>query len=108
VEAGPTQDVGDEDDDEGEDKVAEELRAKIAEMEGQVSQVWNPGLKSRMGVILEGLRTQLKEREGEVGDGESTAGEAQLTPEDSENGDGDESEIEGENEEDQEDLKAHD
>jgi uncharacterized protein (TIGR02452 family) len=108
VEAGPTQDVGDEDDDEGEDKVAEELRAKIAEMEGQVSQVWNPDLKSRMGVILEGLRTQLKEREGEVGDGESSAGGAQSTPEDSENGDGDESEIEGEDEEDQEDLKAHD
>jgi uncharacterized protein (TIGR02452 family) len=90
VESGPTDDVDDEEE-EGEDKVAEELRAKIAEMEGQVSQVWNPDLKARMGVVLEGLKIQLKEREGETGDGESSAGGAQLTPQDSEvEDDGDE------------------
>jgi uncharacterized protein (TIGR02452 family) len=90
VESGPTNDVDDEEEEE-EDKVTEELRAKIAEMEGQVSQVWNPDLKARMGVILEGLRTQLKEMEGEIGDNESSAGGVQLTPEDSEvEDDGDE------------------
>ncbi|KAF9736452.1 hypothetical protein PMIN06_008607 [Paraphaeosphaeria minitans] len=52
-------------DDEGVDEVAEELRAKIAEMEGQVEKVWNAELKQRMSVILEGLRAQLREREGE-------------------------------------------
>jgi uncharacterized protein (TIGR02452 family) len=84
VEPGPTDEAESEEDDEGEDKVAEELRAKILEMEGQVSKVWNPDLKARMGVILEGLRTQLREREGEAGEDESSAGGAQLTPEDSE------------------------
>ncbi|KAH6875982.1 hypothetical protein BKA58DRAFT_380799 [Alternaria rosae] len=65
VEEGPgaCADGGDEEDDE-EDKVTEELRSKIQEMEGQISQVWNPDLKLRLGAILEGLRTQLKEREG--------------------------------------------
>jgi uncharacterized protein (TIGR02452 family) len=84
VEAGPTDEVENEDEDEEEDKVAEELRAKILEMEGQVSKVWNPDLKARMGVILEGLRTQLREREGEAGEDGSSTGGAQLTPEDSE------------------------
>jgi uncharacterized protein (TIGR02452 family) len=62
VEAGPGDDA-DEDEEEGPDAVAEELRTKIAEMEGQVSKVWNPDLKLRMGAILDGLRAQLVERE---------------------------------------------
>jgi hypothetical protein len=60
VEAGPGE-VVEHDEDEEEDTVAEELRAKIQEMQGQLGQVWNPDLKSRMGVILEGLKAQLKE-----------------------------------------------
>jgi hypothetical protein len=61
------------DEDEGEeetDEVAEELRAKIAEIEGQVEKVWNAELKQRMSVILEGLRSQLREREGDRGGSE--------------------------------------
>ncbi|KAF2851443.1 hypothetical protein T440DRAFT_498427 [Plenodomus tracheiphilus IPT5] len=46
------------------DEVAEELRRKIGEMEGQLGKVWNVELKERMGVILEGLKGQLREREG--------------------------------------------
>jgi len=62
VETGPGDDVAEEGDEE--DGVAEELRTKIAEMEGQLSKVWNSDLKARMGVIVEGLRAQLREREG--------------------------------------------
>ncbi|KAF2681746.1 hypothetical protein K458DRAFT_479285 [Lentithecium fluviatile CBS 122367] len=53
-----------EDDEEESDAVAEELRTKIKEMEGQLGSVWNADLKQRMGVILDGLRAQLKKREG--------------------------------------------
>lgn len=49
--------------DEG-DPNAEELRTKIQEMESQLSEVWNPDLKARMGTILDGLKLQLREREG--------------------------------------------
>jgi uncharacterized protein (TIGR02452 family) len=81
-------DAVDEDSDE-EDKEAEELRSKIREMEGQVSLVWNADLKARMGSILEGLKAQLREREGasaddDEDDGEKSVGGVQLTPEDSE------------------------
>jgi uncharacterized protein (TIGR02452 family) len=102
VEAGPTDGV-DEEEEEVEDKVAGELRAKIAEMEGQVSQVWNPDLKARLGTILEGLRIQLREREGESADDVSSAGGAQLTPEDSDE-DNEGAELDSEDEE--EDLEA--
>ena len=63
VEKGPG---GEEDDDEADetDEMAEELRTKIAEMEGQIDKVWNADLKQRMTVILEGLKSQLEEREG--------------------------------------------
>ncbi|KAF2468878.1 uncharacterized protein BDR25DRAFT_372739 [Lindgomyces ingoldianus] len=63
VELGPGGDVDDGEAEE-EDKVAKELRDKIREMEVQIEEVWNADLKTRMGVILEGLRTQLREREG--------------------------------------------
>jgi hypothetical protein len=55
---------GDEDD-EHVDEVAQELRSKIEEMESQVNNVWNADLKTRLGIILDGLKAQLKEREGE-------------------------------------------
>ncbi|PZC93875.1 hypothetical protein A1F95_06965 [Pyrenophora tritici-repentis] len=48
VEAGPGSEATAEDE-EGEDAVAEELRTKIQEMESQLSQVYNPDLKTRMG-----------------------------------------------------------
>ncbi|KAG9191064.1 hypothetical protein G6011_09152 [Alternaria panax] len=64
VEDGPGASVDDDEEDDEEDKVAEELRSKIQEMEGQISKVWNPDLKARLGSILEGLKAQLKEREG--------------------------------------------
>jgi uncharacterized protein (TIGR02452 family) len=82
VESGPSDGAEDEDD-EGEDKEAEELRSKIQEMQGQLSKVWNADLKARMGSILDGLKAQLREREGQDGE-ESSTGGAQLTPEDSE------------------------
>ncbi|RAR01333.1 tigr02452 family protein [Stemphylium lycopersici] len=63
VEDGPGS-VDAEDEDEEEDTVVEELRRKIEEMEGQISKVWNADLKMRMGVILDGLKAQLREREG--------------------------------------------
>ena len=55
----------DDEDDEHVDEVAQELRSKIVEMESQVNNVWNADLKTRLGVILDGLKAQLKEREGE-------------------------------------------
>ena len=65
IEAGDTGAVGSGDEEgEGEDAVVGELRAKIGEMEVQLSMVRNPDLKERMSVILSGLRLQLKEREG--------------------------------------------
>jgi hypothetical protein len=66
VEAGPgggTDDDDDEEEDEEEDGVAEELRTKIKEMEGQITHVWNPDLKARLTIILEDLRSRLAERE---------------------------------------------
>ncbi|KAF1941450.1 hypothetical protein EJ02DRAFT_202547 [Clathrospora elynae] len=63
VEAGPSSTNVEED--EEEDKVAEELRTKIQEMESQLSKVWNADLKARMGTVLDGLKAQLKERDGE-------------------------------------------
>ena len=66
AEAGPTSSAGEEDEEDGdeEDKVTEELRTKIQEMESQLKSVWNPDLKARMGAILTQLQSQLDEREG--------------------------------------------
>lgn len=81
VEEGP----GSREEEEGDevDEVAEELRAKIEEMEGQVEKVWNAELKQRMSVILEGLRAQLREREGKRGDsggeGEGSSGDGEIS-----------------------------
>jgi uncharacterized protein (TIGR02452 family) len=99
VEAGPG--AGDEKDEEcEEDKVAEELRTKIQEMEGQLGsgRVWNPELKSRMGSILDGLKAQLREREGtpdvSTHDGEDEeSSEEELFEESGEVGDGDEEDV---------------
>ena len=55
----------DEDDEEGEQKVAQELQDKITEMESQISKVWNLDLKLRLGSVLNGLKEQLRERQGE-------------------------------------------
>ncbi|KAJ4323334.1 hypothetical protein N0V94_001950 [Neodidymelliopsis sp. IMI 364377] len=52
----------DEDGDE-EEKITQELQTKIAEMESQLSKVWNADLKSRLGTVLDGLKTQLKTRQ---------------------------------------------
>ncbi|KAF9700189.1 hypothetical protein EKO04_001860 [Ascochyta lentis] len=79
AEAGPRSSDGDgEDDEEGrvDDKVAEELRAKIEEMEGQLSKVWNPDLKSRLGVVLDGLKAQLKDRQDAEDDSEEDVTES--------------------------------
>ncbi|KAF2706012.1 hypothetical protein K504DRAFT_347912, partial [Pleomassaria siparia CBS 279.74] len=64
VERGPGRVESDREEDSGEDEIAEELRTKIEEINGQIEQVWNPELKKRLGIILEGLKKQLKEREG--------------------------------------------
>ena len=102
VEDGPraSGDDNDEEDDE-EDKVAEELRSKIQEMDGQISKVWNPDLKARLGTILDGLKAQLREKEGtprtgsvddeeEDGDGDKDDDEDEGDPEDSDEVDEDE------------------
>ena len=47
------------------DEVAQELRSKIEEMESQIHSIWNAELKTRLGVVLDGLKAQLREREGE-------------------------------------------
>ena len=65
IEEGPRGLGEDDEDDEHVDEVAQELRLKIVEMESQVNNVWNTDLKTRLGVILDGLKAQLKEREGE-------------------------------------------
>ena len=62
------------------------LWKKIQEMEIQISQVWNPDLKGRMAVILDGLKVQLREREGTP--------EASMVDEDESNGEQDEEERE--------------
>ncbi|PVH99156.1 hypothetical protein DM02DRAFT_643180 [Periconia macrospinosa] len=49
------------------DQAVGELRSKIQEMEDQLGKVWNPDLKQRMGAILDGLRSQLRERESHFG-----------------------------------------
>lgn len=67
VEPGPNS-IGEDEEEDEQDQVAEELRTKISEMESQLSKVWNPDLKSRMGVILGGLKAQLKEREDQMDD----------------------------------------
>ncbi|KAF2126477.1 hypothetical protein P153DRAFT_369188 [Dothidotthia symphoricarpi CBS 119687] len=65
VEVGPHE--ADEDEEEEEqDAVASELRDKIQEIESQLSSVWNPALKHRLSAMLDGLKTQLGERVGEV------------------------------------------
>ncbi|KAH4852106.1 hypothetical protein HBI56_087560 [Parastagonospora nodorum] len=103
VEPGPTDSTEDDDDDE-EDRVAEELRTKIGEMEGQLSKVWNPDLKARMGTIVDGLKLQLKQRtEGNSlsdEDDESSTTAAQMTPEDS---DEEDSGVEEEDDDDDDD-----
>jgi uncharacterized protein (TIGR02452 family) len=65
IEEGPRGLGEDDEDDEHVDEVAQELRSKIEEMESQVNNVWNADLKTRLGIILDGLKAQLKEREGE-------------------------------------------
>jgi hypothetical protein len=71
VEDGPGASADNDDDEEDgeEHKAAEELRSKIQEMESQIDKVWNPDLKARLGIVLEGLKAQLKEREGTPGMG---------------------------------------
>jgi uncharacterized protein (TIGR02452 family) len=67
VEDGPSG-LNENEEEEEEDEVAQELQARIDEMEGQISKVWNPDLKSRLGVVLDGLKAQLKERQNKDGD----------------------------------------
>ncbi|PSN66040.1 hypothetical protein BS50DRAFT_668650 [Corynespora cassiicola Philippines] len=88
VERGPG--GGDEDEEEEEDNsAAQELTEKMKEIEGQIDQVWNPVLKDRLGIIVQGLRAQLQDME--VG----------ATPRSDGSGEGKDETQEGEDEEDQ-------
>jgi uncharacterized protein (TIGR02452 family) len=98
VEDGPGASSDDDEEEEDEDKVAEELRNKIQEMEGQLSKVWNPDLKARLGAVLDGLKVQLKEREGTPG----------MSSVDGDEVDRDESGGEDEDEDDGEDTEYSD
>ncbi|CAO2655262.1 Nn.00g103260.m01.CDS01 [Neocucurbitaria sp. VM-36] len=91
VEAGPR--VTTEVEDCEQDKEAEELRIKIQELEGQLSRVWNQDLKSRIGVILEGLKAQLKERGGAAEDDADDDGETEGRSEAGESSTCDEHEL---------------
>lgn len=92
VESGPGR-VADDDEEEEEedqdDRAVRELRSKIEEMEGQISKVWNPELKLRLGVVLDGLKAQLKEREGgkRRSEGDGSDGASVENSEDDEQGD---------------------
>jgi uncharacterized protein (TIGR02452 family) len=90
LEAGPGMADGEDEEDE-EDKVAEELRTKIQEMESQLrtGRVWNPDLKARMGSILDGLKAQLREREGTPETSTQNGGDERESDEDESEDDGD-------------------
>lgn len=74
VEAGPRSFGGDEEEESEDSKATQELRLKIEEMECQVSKVWNADLRLRLGVVLDGLNAQLKERQENDGDDEDFVG----------------------------------
>ncbi|KAF2627372.1 hypothetical protein BU25DRAFT_410972 [Macroventuria anomochaeta] len=65
AEDGPRSFDEDDEEEDEKDRAAQELRTKIEEMESQISKVWNVDLKSRLGVVLDGLKAQLRERQGE-------------------------------------------
>ena len=69
VEDGP-RGFDDDDEEDEDDKAMQELQGKIKEMEGQISKVWNPDLKSRLGVVLDGLKAQLNDRQNKDVDGD--------------------------------------
>lgn len=75
VEQGPRTLDEDEGDDDGEDKVVQELQSKIEEMEGQIGSVWNPNLKARLCIVLDGLKVQLKERRDAQSESAASEGE---------------------------------
>ncbi|KAK7509814.1 uncharacterized protein IWZ02DRAFT_383704 [Phyllosticta citriasiana] len=54
--------------DDGKSAAVNEMRQKIAEIEAQMTQSRNPGLKARMETILAGLKSQLGELVGPDGD----------------------------------------
>jgi len=47
-------------------RAAEELESKIAELEGQITQVRSPHLKTGLESVLEGLKKQLADKKGSV------------------------------------------
>lgn len=63
VEAGQRGFTEDDDESNEDDKIIQELQTKIQEMESQLGKVYNAGLKSRLGVVLESLKTQLHEKQ---------------------------------------------
>ncbi|KAF2196260.1 hypothetical protein GQ43DRAFT_459260 [Delitschia confertaspora ATCC 74209] len=75
-EKGPVAEGQSEDEGEG-DEVAEELKGKIQEMEGQIEKVWNADLKARLLAISKGLRSQLREREGDNDGGQQSDEESE-------------------------------
>jgi uncharacterized protein (TIGR02452 family) len=93
VKEGPRGLGEDDEDDEHVDEVAQELRSKIEEMESQVNNVWNADLKTRLGIILDGLKAQLKEREGEQ-DASEESGSDGVSAAASEDGDSSEKRTE--------------
>lgn len=78
IEQGPRSLDADEENVDEEDKVAQELQCKIEEMEGQISKVWNPDLKARLGIVLDGLKVQLKERQGGDSEGKDSTDESDV------------------------------
>jgi hypothetical protein len=65
------------------------------DLQDQIGKVWNPELKVRLGIVLEGLQAQLREREGgvQVGDrDQSDSNEGSGDEDDDEDDDEDEDE----------------
>ncbi|KAJ4990129.1 hypothetical protein SVAN01_04410 [Stagonosporopsis vannaccii] len=78
VEEGPRKFVEDDEGDDEEDKASQELQSKIEEMESQISKVWNPDLKARLGIVLDGLKAQSKESRDVGGEGKDSSDESDV------------------------------
>ncbi|KAK8195828.1 hypothetical protein BKA81DRAFT_322726 [Phyllosticta paracitricarpa] len=77
--------------DDGKSAAVNEMRQKIAEIEAQMTQSRNPGLKARMETILAGLKGQLGELVGPDGDDDDDVDEEASIDDENDVSDGQES-----------------
>ncbi len=84
VESGPQSSNEDDDQDNEEEKITQELQNKIGEMESQIGKVYNADLKSRLSSVLDGLKEQLRQRQGDGHDSNTDSTDISEDGEDSE------------------------